>query len=240
MFPSRRRSLGSDSELASAASCVTPSEGGREADRGPQRRAPGNPPEAVPVAPTGLEGRRQLRSGENDPMTSETATERDQGEAILASVEEKYGFRPNLLEEMAKAPAAARVYLRGQDAMADSSLSPAQQQAIQLTVATHNSCHYCDAAHTALGRMNGIEAEDLEAIRSSGDGGSGTSSRPFASRQREGRRTPYADEAGERGRPPRTTAQATGRMKRNHRLTVSGNRGRPEIRLPRQGGPEAG
>lgn len=95
-----------------------------------------------------------------------TTTTRDEtAEAILSTVEENYGFRPNLIEELVEAPAAAQVYLRGQDAMAESSLSPAEQQAVQLTVATHNRCHYCDAAHGTLGRQSGIDEEDIEAIR---------------------------------------------------------------------------
>lgn len=98
-------------------------------------------------------------------MTTGTTTRDEQAESILRTVEEKYGFRPNLMEELVEAPAAASVYLRGQDAMADSSLTPAQQQAVQLTVATHNSCHYCDAAHAALGRQCGIDGSDLDAIR---------------------------------------------------------------------------
>ncbi len=94
-----------------------------------------------------------------------TTRQNEQARAILSSVEEKYGFRPNLIEELVRAPAAAQVYLRGQDAMADSSLSPAQQQAVQLAVATHNECHYCDAAHATLGQQSGIASEDVEAIR---------------------------------------------------------------------------
>ena len=101
-------------------------------------------------------------------MTTETKTRDDRTEEILSTVEDEYGFRPNLIEELVEAPAAARVYLAGQDAMADSSLSPAQQQAVQLTVAIHNDCHYCDAAHTSLGGQFGIEAEALDAIRDGG------------------------------------------------------------------------
>ena len=101
-------------------------------------------------------------------MTTETKTRDDATEKILSTVEDAYGFRPNLIEELVKAPAAARVYLAGQDAMADSSLSQAQQQAVQLTVATHNGCHYCDAAHSTLGRQFGIGAEALDAIRDGG------------------------------------------------------------------------
>jgi len=94
-----------------------------------------------------------------------TTTKNEQAEKILTSVEQKYGFRPNLIEELVTSPAAAQVYLRGQDAMANSSLTQAQQQAVQLAVATHNECHYCDAAHTTLGRQSGIATEDIDAIR---------------------------------------------------------------------------
>ena len=101
-------------------------------------------------------------------MTTETTIRDDRTEEILSTVEDKYGFRPNLIEELVKAPSAARVYLGGQDAMADSSLSPTQQQAVQLTVAAHNGCHYCDAAHTTLGGQLGIEADALDIIRDGG------------------------------------------------------------------------
>lgn len=98
-------------------------------------------------------------------MATATSTQNARAEQILASVEEKYGFRPNLIEELVTAPAAAQVYLRGQDALADSSLTPAQQQAVQLTVATHNECHDCGAVHSALGEQSVIAPGDVEAIR---------------------------------------------------------------------------
>lgn len=96
---------------------------------------------------------------------AEATTREEQAEEILSAVEEKYGFRPNLVRELVEAPAAARVYLRGQDAMAGASLGPARQQAVQLAVASHNRCHYCGAAHSALGRQSGIADADVEAIR---------------------------------------------------------------------------
>ncbi len=39
---------------------------------------------------------------------------------------------------------------------------------LQLTVAVFNSCHYCTAAHVAIGKQVGIAQEDLEAIMTSG------------------------------------------------------------------------
>jgi AhpD family alkylhydroperoxidase len=96
-------------------------------------------------------------------MTEATA-QSTEAEEILSTVEDAYGFRPNLLQELARAPAAARTYLAGQDAMSGASLSPAQAQAVQLAVAAYNECDYCGAAHTTLGSGSGISEEDLAAI----------------------------------------------------------------------------
>lgn len=92
------------------------------------------------------------------------ATRGARAEQILSTVEEEYGFRPNLMKEMVASPAAARAYLAGQQAMADATLSPAQAQAVQLAVAVDNGCHYCSAAHAAVGRQTGISDEDVTAI----------------------------------------------------------------------------
>lgn len=97
-------------------------------------------------------------------MTTAATTAR--AEEILAQVEEKFGFRPNLLKEMVRSPAVASTYLAGQEAMAEASLTGGEAQAVQLTVATFNECHYCGAAHSTLARQMGLAEEDVEAIRS--------------------------------------------------------------------------
>lgn len=87
-------------------------------------------------------------------------------ETILDAVREKFGFVPNVLREMAASPAALRVYLASQEAMAAHGvLSPGEQQVVQLAISAANGCHYCTAAHTALGKAAGVEATDLAAIR---------------------------------------------------------------------------
>jgi AhpD family alkylhydroperoxidase len=87
---------------------------------------------------------------------------------IFDSVRKKFGFVPNLIREMSESPAVARVYLDGQDAMASASLTPREQQAVQLAVSTHNRCEYCQAAHRLGGKMTGIAPEDIEAIQKGG------------------------------------------------------------------------
>ena len=83
---------------------------------------------------------------------------------VFAAVEAKFGFVPNVIREMGKSPAVARVYVEGQEAMADASLTALEQLAVQLAVSVHNACGYCQAAHRLGGRMAGIPDEDLEAI----------------------------------------------------------------------------
>lgn len=90
-----------------------------------------------------------------------------EGEAvnnILKSVEARYGFVPNLLREMSKSPAALRVYLDGQAAMAGSQLSPAERQLVQLAVSTYNECEYCRAAHRTGCRSAGVAASEVELV----------------------------------------------------------------------------
>ena len=83
---------------------------------------------------------------------------------ILQSIERKLGFIPNLIRELVISPAVAEVYLNGTETMAHASLTAEEQQVASLVVAAHNSCHYCTAAHQALGRKVGVAQGDLEAI----------------------------------------------------------------------------
>lgn len=88
----------------------------------------------------------------------------DRTRDLFAAVEARFGFVPNLIREMGKSPAALRVYLAGQEAMAGASLSIAEQQVVQLAVSVYNECLYCRAAHRAGARMAGVAAHDIEAI----------------------------------------------------------------------------
>ena len=96
-------------------------------------------------------------------MTPTTATD-ERAEQILSQVEEAYGFRPNLIEELVTSPAAAQVYLGGQEAMEEASLDEAEQNAVMLAVSTRNECHYCTAAHAGIGRQVGLSERQVEAI----------------------------------------------------------------------------
>jgi AhpD family alkylhydroperoxidase len=91
-------------------------------------------------------------------MTTKTANE------AYEAVKGKYGFVPNLIREMARSPAVAQVYLGGQDAMVEASLSRPEQQLVQLGVAVYNECPYCRAAHRAGCRGAGVAQAEIELV----------------------------------------------------------------------------
>lgn len=95
----------------------------------------------------------------NAPVPSPQAAE------TLAQVERAYGFVPNVLRELSTSPAALQVYVAGQHALAQGTLSPGEQQAVQIAVAVFNQCPYCQTAHSWVGKKAGLSAEDIEAIK---------------------------------------------------------------------------
>ncbi len=81
------------------------------------------------------------------------------------TVQQKFGFVPQLFEELLRTnPAVAEAYLQAGAVLQQGVLSPLEQQVVQLTVATYNACHYCTAAHgTAALRMD-LSPEAVDAI----------------------------------------------------------------------------
>ena len=85
---------------------------------------------------------------------------------VLDKAKNALGFVPNLIREFAShSPAVAEVYLNANAAIADASLTAQEQQAVILAVSSYNDCHYCTAAHTAIGKMVGLPKDEIEAIK---------------------------------------------------------------------------
>lgn len=80
---------------------------------------------------------------------------------ILSDVQQKLNRVPNIIATMAHSPAVAQAYLAFSGALADGELSSSLREQIALTVAEANSCHYCLAAHAALGKLAGLSAEQV-------------------------------------------------------------------------------
>lgn len=86
---------------------------------------------------------------------------------LFEAIRKKSGRVPNALKTMGHSSAALEAYLGFSDALNQASLSPQLREQIALSVAEENRCGYCIAAHTAVGKMAGLDAEGLKAGRES-------------------------------------------------------------------------
>ena len=85
---------------------------------------------------------------------------------ILDTVQKKMGMIPNLVSTMTNSPAVANAYLGFSQQLSTGSLSPRLREQLSLVVGEENSCDYCLAAHTALGKGAGLsEPETCDARR---------------------------------------------------------------------------
>ncbi|MHA7814790.1 MAG: carboxymuconolactone decarboxylase family protein [Phycisphaerales bacterium] len=94
-----------------------------------------------------------------EPLTVDTAS--TEGAQILNAIKEEIGMIPNLYATMAHSPAALSAALAFGEAMGKSTLSPQVKEQLALAIAGANSCDYCASAHTAIGKMSGLDADEL-------------------------------------------------------------------------------
>jgi len=84
---------------------------------------------------------------------------------LLDGVQKKLGMTPNLIRGFANSSAALQAYLGMSGALGEGSLSPKLREQIALTVGQANSCDYCLAAHSAVGKMVGLNRDDITDAR---------------------------------------------------------------------------
>src|SRR5271170_5590622 len=83
----------------------------------------------------------------------------------LESINKSWGFIPNLSANMAESPELLAGYTGLWDLFSKSSLTPAEQQVVFLTVSYENECGYCMAGHSLLAKMQKIDDAIVQAIR---------------------------------------------------------------------------
>lgn len=83
----------------------------------------------------------------------------------MNAVGKKFGFVPNLIRELAAAPAAVNAYVTLNRLFDGTSLAPVERQIVLATTSVENGCEYCVAAHTAGLKMAGLADDQIEAIR---------------------------------------------------------------------------
>ncbi|MGM1060837.1 carboxymuconolactone decarboxylase family protein [Saccharothrix sp. Mg75] len=85
------------------------------------------------------------------------------GEAkpLLDEITAAFGATPAMFKAVANSPAALKMMWAGFGALGGGRLGAKLGEQVAVLVADRNSCEYCLAAHTALGRKAGVSAEDM-------------------------------------------------------------------------------
>jgi uncharacterized peroxidase-related enzyme len=86
----------------------------------------------------------------------------------LETARRRFGFLPNLLRELAGAPAALKGYVTLSGLLTESSLQPIEQQVVLLAASLENGCSYCVAAHSAGSKASGAGDDLIQAVRNGG------------------------------------------------------------------------
>jgi len=84
-------------------------------------------------------------------------------QGLFNNLQKGLGFVPNLYAFFAKSETALGDYLAFQNRK--SSLKAKEREVINLVTSQINGCHYCQSAHTVIGKMNGFTDEQVLEIR---------------------------------------------------------------------------
>jgi uncharacterized peroxidase-related enzyme len=80
---------------------------------------------------------------------------------LLDGVQKQLGMTPNLVRVFANSPAVLQGYLGLKDGLSEGALGTKLSEQIALAVAEENGCEYCVAAHTAVGKMLGLNRDEI-------------------------------------------------------------------------------
>ena len=94
-----------------------------------------------------------------------TETASDRARPLLDAVKNKLGLVPNMMRAMANSPAVLDGYLQLSGALSKGTLSARAREQLSLAVAQANGCDYCLAAHSTIGKMVGLTAEQVRDSR---------------------------------------------------------------------------
>jgi len=110
---------------------------------------------------------KALRTQRNFVIHSQRSAPQE-SKMVLDSYVENFKFVPNLCGVMADSPALLRSYWQLQQNLRSmGSLTPAENNVVQMAIAVENRCQYCVAGHCmAAGAYFGSSAEEIEALRS--------------------------------------------------------------------------
>lgn len=84
---------------------------------------------------------------------------------MLENSVKAFGRIPNLHAVMAESPEHLEAYKTLHALFERTSLSKVERNVVWMTINVENACHYCVPAHTAIALMQGVDADDVEALR---------------------------------------------------------------------------
>ncbi|MGN9812818.1 carboxymuconolactone decarboxylase family protein [Micromonospora sp. BQ11] len=84
-----------------------------------------------------------------------------ESEAVLKDITSTFGATPAMFRAVANSPAALKMMWAGFGALGEGRLGAKLGEQIAVLVADRNSCEYCLAAHSALGRKAGASAHEM-------------------------------------------------------------------------------
>ncbi len=96
----------------------------------------------------------------NVPVKAEVSPN---NQVIFDNLQKGIGFVPNLYAVMAYSEHGLGKYLQFQNA--PNQLTKKEKEAVNLVVSQVNGCHYCQSAHTTIGKMNGFSDEQTLLLR---------------------------------------------------------------------------
>lgn len=88
---------------------------------------------------------------------------------LFSAIRQKMGGVPNIMATLAASPAALQAYLGLSEALSGGRFTAGQRELIALAAAGENSCDYCASAHTALGKMAGLDEADMQTVVAGGE-----------------------------------------------------------------------
>lgn len=85
--------------------------------------------------------------------------------ALLTQIQGAFGTVPAMFRAAANSPAALQALWGTFGALGGGTLPATLTEAVAVAIANRNGCHYCLAAHTALGRKAGASSAELTAAQ---------------------------------------------------------------------------
>ena len=81
---------------------------------------------------------------------------------ILDGLQKSMGMTPNIMRTLANSPAALEAYTGLLNSLNGASIDGKTREAIALVTSGINGCEYCAAAHTAIGKMQGLSDAETQ------------------------------------------------------------------------------